>query len=49
MGYLIDDEKLELFSKPKHFVNYIAQMEAYKHEHHRLPHEGIYEEFDIKK
>ena len=45
----IDAEKLELFSKPKHFVNYIAQMEAYKHEHHRLPHEGIYEEFDIKK
>ena len=24
-------------------------MEAYKHEHHRLPHEGIYEEFDIKQ
>ena len=24
LGYLIDAEKLELFSKPKHFVNYIA-------------------------
>ena len=45
LGYLIDAEKLELFSKPKHFVNYIAQMEAYKTEHHRLPHEGIYEDF----
>ena len=24
LGYLIDAEKLELFSKPKHFVNYIS-------------------------
>ena len=24
LGYLIDAEKLELFSKPKHFVNFIA-------------------------
>ena len=24
LGYLIDAEKLELFKKPKHFVNYIA-------------------------
>ena len=49
LGYLIDAEKLELFNKPKHFVNFIAQMEAYKTEHHRLPHEGIYEDFGIKK
>ena len=49
LGYLIDAEKLELFSKPKHFVNYIVQMEAYKTEHHRLPHEGIYEDFEVKK
>ena len=49
LGYLIDAEKLELFKKPKHFVNFIAQMEAYKTEHHRLPHEGIYEDFNIKK
>ena len=45
MNYLIDAEKLELFSKPKHFVNFIAQMEAYKEEHNRLPHEGIYADF----
>ena len=44
LGYLIDAEKLELFSKPKHFVNFIIQMEAYKSEHSRLPHEGIHAE-----
>ena len=48
-GYLIDAEKLELFKKPKHFVNFISQMEAYKTEHKRLPHEGIYEDFEWKK
>ena len=49
LGYLIDAEKLELFKKPKHFVNYISQMEAYKTEHNRLPHEGIHEDFEVKK
>ena len=49
LGYLIDAEKLELFKKPKHFVNFIAQMEAYKTEHKRLPSEGIYEDFNVKK
>ena len=49
LGYLIDAEKLELFSKPKHFVNFITQMEAYKTEHKRLPHEGIYEDFEVSK
>ena len=44
LGYLIDAEKLELFSKPKHFVNFIVQMEAYKAEHKRLPHEGVHAE-----
>jgi len=46
---LIDAEALELFTKPKHFVNFIAQMEAYKTEHERLPHQGIYEDFNISK
>ena len=49
LGYLIDAEKLELFNKPKHFVNFIAQMEAYRNEHSRLPHEGIYEDFSVGK
>ena len=49
LGYLIDAEKLELFKKPKHFVNFIHQMEAYKTENDRLPHEGIYEDFGVKK
>ena len=49
LGYLIDAEKLELFKKPKHFVNFITQMEAYKTENNRLPHEGIYEDFGVKK
>ena len=49
LGYLIDAEALELFTKPKHFVNFITQMEAYKTEHERLPHQGIYEDFNISK
>ena len=48
LGYLIDAEKLELFSKPKHFVNFIIQMEAYKAEHNRLPHENIHAESLLK-
>ena len=47
LGYLIDAEKLELFSKPKHFANFIIQMEAYKTEHNRLPHEHIHEDWNI--
>ena len=49
LGYLIDAEKLELFTKPKHFANFIIQMEAYKSEHNRLPHEGIHENFEFDK
>ena len=49
LGYLIDAEKLELFKKPKHFVNYISQMEAYKTEAKRLPEDGIHEDFEWKK
>ena len=49
LGYLIDAEKLELFSRPRHFVNFIAQLESYRTEHNRLPHEGIYEDFQVKK
>ena len=40
LGYLIDAENLEKFKKPRHFVNFIKQMEAYKEEFNRLPHEG---------
>lgn len=49
LGYLIDAECLELFTKPKHFVNFISQMEAYKNEHNRQPYDGIHEDFDVKK
>ena len=49
LGYMIDAECLELFSRPRHFVNFITQMEAYKNEHGRQPFEGIYEDFDVKK
>ena len=49
LGYLIDAEKLELFSKPRHFVNYIAQLEAYRTEHKKLPHEGLHEDFNVQK
>ena len=39
LGYIIEAEVLPKFSKPKHFVNYIKQMEAYKAEFHMLPQE----------
>ena len=34
LGILIDAENLEKFSKPKHFVNFILNIEAYKREFH---------------
>ena len=37
---MIDAENLELFKKPRHFVNFIKQMEAYKEEFNRLPFDG---------
>ena len=30
LGYMIDAENLEKFKKPRHFVNFIKQMEGYK-------------------
>ena len=42
LGYLIDAENLIKFKKPRHFVNFIKQMEAYKEEFHRLPHDDTY-------
>jgi hypothetical protein len=47
LGYVIDAENLNKFKKPKHFVNFITQMEAYKSEFHRLPTEGIHAEFSL--
>mmetsp|Transcript_2584 Transcript_2584/g.3034 ORF Transcript_2584/g.3034 Transcript_2584/m.3034 type:complete len:183 (-) Transcript_2584:36-584(-) len=40
LGYVIDAENLEKFQKPKHFVNFIRQIESYKEEFGKLPHEG---------
>jgi acyl carrier protein len=37
LGYIIEAETLPQFSKVKHFVNYIKQIEAYKKEHIILP------------
>ena len=37
LGYMIDAENLEKFKKPRHFVNFIKQMEGYKEEFNRLP------------
>ena len=39
LGYMIDAENLEKFKKPRHFVNFIKQVEGYKEEFNRLPHE----------
>ena len=49
LGYLIDAENLEKFKKPRHFVNFIKQMEAYKEEFNKLPQEGTKYEFSFKK
>ena len=40
LGYVIDAENLEKFKKPRHFVNFIKHMEAYKEEFGKAPHEG---------
>ena len=37
LGYMVDAENLEKFKKPRHFVNFIKQMEGYKEEFNRLP------------
>ena len=49
LGYLIDAENLEKFKKPRHFVNFIKQMEGYKEEFNKLPQEGTKYEFSFKK
>ena len=49
LGYVIDAENLEKFKKPRHFVNFINHMEAYKTEHSKLPHEGTKAEFNRKE
>ena len=48
LGYVIDAENLNKFTKPKHFVNFIAQLEAYKNEFHKLPHEQVHAEFSFR-
>ena len=45
LGYVIDAENLSKFRKPKHFVNFISQLEAYKNEFHKLPTDNIHEDF----
>ena len=49
LGYVIDAENLQKFQKPKHFVNFILHLEAYKTEHHKLPHENIHEQFNWRE
>ena len=48
LGYVIDAENLQKFQKPKHFVNFITQLEAYKSEFHRLPTDGVHAEFKFR-
>ena len=47
LGYVIDAENLQKFKKPKHFVNFISQMEAYKNEFHKLPYENLHEDLSF--
>ena len=49
LGYVIDAENLTKFQKPKHFVNFIKQVEAYREEYGKLPHEHEKASFNIKE
>ena len=49
LGYMIDAENLEKFKKPRHFLNFIKHMEAYKEEFNKLPTEGTKAGFNYEK
>ena len=49
LGYMIDAENLEKFKKPRHFVNFIKQLEGYKEEFNRLPQEDTKWAFSFKE
>ena len=49
LGYVVDAENLGKFKKPKHFVNFILQMEAYKTEFHKLPTDEIHYSTSFKE
>ena len=49
LGYVIDAENLEKFRKPRHFVNFIKHMEAYKTEFKKAPHAGNKWHFDMQE
>merc|ERR1719443_1438226 len=50
LGYMIEAENLELFKKPKHFINFIKQQEAYKTRFDKpLPHEVPKAEWKFKE
>ena len=49
LGYVIDAENLEKFQKPKHFINFINQIEAYKTEFGKLPTDGTKAHFNLKE
>ena len=46
---MIDAENLEKFKKPRHFVNFIKHMEAYKEEFNKLPNEDTKYAFSFDK
>ena len=48
LGYVIDAENLEKFKKPRHFLNFIKHMEAYKEEFGKAPHEDLKVEMSAK-
>ena len=49
LGYMIDAENLEKFKKPRHFLNFIKHMEAYKEEFNKLPTDDTKATFDFDK
>ncbi len=50
LGILIEGENLEKFRKPKHFVNFIYQMECFKRENfNKYPHEDVHPKFNAEE
>lgn len=47
LGYVIDGENLQKFKKPRHFFNFIKQMEAYKTEFNQLPLDNTKAQFNF--
>ena len=48
LGLVVDAENLGKFTKPKHFVNFIKHMNAYREEFQKLPHHEVHQSYTFK-